>query len=364
MLPETVRAKLGGKTLVVSGLVASVLLNVAFLAYTSRGDEGEPDPRLVELGVEQDVSNPSVPPELVAPLPEPKGAAGTAGTYVHHADIRSSLSAAFVGAPGTSAPALSQVYARLFVWDIDLRRSLQKGDVMDALYTQAPDPCPERTRKVQAGESVGGMPPECYPPEPVILAARLSNRPGEAGGRVLRAYRWQAPGDRFASYWDDMGYEVSRRLIDGPVKDYEQVTSLLKDRPTHAGMDFKAPVGVDVTTPRAGVVTRMNWNHAANGNCVEVKFQDGVVAKFLHLNENLVKVGQNLTAGTVVGKLGNTGHSFGPHLHYQLEKNGGVLDPVDYHGVLRRQLPVGAMEMFDKVKKDSDTQLDGRVAEL
>ena len=114
--------------------------------------------------------------------------------------------------------------------------------------------------------------------------------------------------------------------------------------------------------PRAGVVTRINWNLAANGNCVEVQYQDGTLAKFLHLNENLVQPGQRVTAGTVVGKSGNTGHSTGPHLHYQLGKGDRVIDPVDYHGTLRRQLQPEAMKPFGDRMADLDAQLSTAVA--
>ena len=83
------------------------------------------------------------------------------------------------------------------------------------------------------------------------------------------------------------------QLKNGPLHDYQQITSLLKDRPTHKGMDFKTPVGTEVVAPFAGTVVRSNWNFGNNGNCIEVQYEDGVLAKFLHLNENKVKPGDN-----------------------------------------------------------------------
>jgi murein DD-endopeptidase MepM/ murein hydrolase activator NlpD len=218
------------------------------------------------------------------------------------------------------------------------RRDLHKGDLVEVLYEE-PD-----------GQ------------EPLILAARFKSQPGTEAERIIAAYRYHAPGDRFPSYWSTSGEEVPRRLIDGPLADYEQITSLLKDRPTHRGMDFKTPIGTPVTTPRAGKVTRTNWNHASNGNCVEVQFGDGVLAKFLHLNENAVKEGQTVSAGTELGKTGNTGHSTGPHLHYQLERGTATVDPISYHGTLRRKLPADAMPGFDAAVAELAAQLDGRLA--
>ena len=157
-------------------------------------------------------------------------------------------------------------------------------------------------------------------------------------GRTVSAYRWKAPGDAFASYWNLDGSEAPLRLKDGPIENYEQITSLLKDRPTHKGMDFKTPVGTEVTSPRDGVVTRVNWNWGANGNCVEIRFSDGVLAKYLHLSENRVKEGDRVKAGQVVALSGNTGRSTAPHLHYQLDRGDKTVDPLDYHGTVRRTL--------------------------
>lgn len=152
--------------------------------------------------------------------------------------------------------------------------------------------------------------------------------------------------------------EVPRRLVNGPLRgQYEQVTSLLKDRPSHKGMDFKVPEGTPVVTPLEGAVVRTNWNLAYNGNCVEVRFSDGTVARFLHLSRTDVTPGQKLAAGTVVGLSGNTGRSTAPHLHYELERNGKVVDPVEYHGVTRRQLPESEREAFRAVVRQYDRLL-------
>jgi murein DD-endopeptidase len=346
MLPDSLRYPPGGKPWLLYALLgASLLVNLGLAVRFTGGaapvDAPEPAAAPSEVqpvGADTDISNAPVPPELVPPLPEPKGVAQQAGTEVFTGTVTSSLSATFQQSSAQNPAALSAVYARLFAWDLDLRRDLHKNDVVEVLYEQP------------AGQ------------EPVILAARFRSQPGTAQEKVYAAFRYQAPGDRFPSYWSATGEEVPRRLIDGPVQDYEQITSLLKDRPTHEGMDFKTPIGTPITAPRAGKVTRVNWNHAANGNCVEVQFTDGALAKFLHLNENAVKEGQSVSAGTEIGKAGNTGHSTGPHLHYQLEKGGKVVDPIAYHGTLRRQMQPDGLPGFQQELEALTAQLDGRVA--
>ncbi|TFH24076.1 MAG: M23 family metallopeptidase [Myxococcales bacterium] len=225
--------------------------------------------------------------------------------------VEHSLARTFQREADEDGDALTSVFSRLFVWDLDMRRDLLAGDTIAVVWRKGPDGLPE------------------------IAAAALHS---SKLGRTLTTYRWQAPGDPFPSYWHLDGTEVPLRLKDGPIAQYEQVTSLLKDRPTHKGMDFKTPVGTEVTAPRAGTVTRANWNWKANGNCIEIRYDDGVIAKFLHLNENRVKQGDRVRVGQVIALTGNTGHSTAPHLHYQLDRGDKTIDPLEYHGTVRRSL--------------------------
>jgi murein DD-endopeptidase MepM/ murein hydrolase activator NlpD len=265
--------------------------------------------------------------EPAGPAPEP-----LAGDWsVVRGSIDRSLSGMFVQEAETDGEGLSQVFSRLFVWDMDLRRDLRKGDTIETSW-----------RKNREGIIE-------------IAGARFHS---QKQGKTIAAYRWKAPGDTYASYWMADGTEVPHQLQNPPLKEYEQITSLLKDRPTHKGMDFKAPVGTPVITPFAGTVTRANWNWASNGNCIEVRFQNGDIAKFLHLAENKVKEGDTLSAGDVVGLVGNTGHSYAPHLHYQVEVGGKVVDPVDYHGTVRRRVDGVALENLRAEIARHDALLD------
>ncbi|HXC50010.1 MAG TPA: M23 family metallopeptidase [Candidatus Limnocylindrales bacterium] len=238
-------------------------------------------------------------------------ASRSVGWTVVRGRVEGSLARTFQLNAGEDGDALASVYTRLFVWDLDLRRDLQKTDSIVVAWRKGTDGLPE------------------------IAAASLQS---SKLGRNVAAYRWQAPGDHFPSYWHLDGTEAPLRLQGGPLEDYEQITSLLKDRPTHKGMDFKTPLGTEVHAPRAGTVTRTNWNWGANGNCVEVRYDDGVLAKFLHLSENKVTEGQRVSAGQVIALTGNTGHTTAPHLHYQLDRDTKTLDPLDYHGTVRRSL--------------------------
>jgi murein DD-endopeptidase MepM/ murein hydrolase activator NlpD len=258
-----------------------------------------------------------------------------AGWQITTAEVSHSLARTFQKAAGDDGDALAAVYARLFVWDLDLRRDLQRGDKVEVAW-----------RKDSTGDIE-------------VVAARLHS--GKLG-RTLAAYRWQAPGDAFTSYWQEDGTEVPYRLKDGPLRDYEQITSLLKDRPSHAGMDFKAPVGTPVQSPKAGTVTRVNWNWSANGNCVEVKHDDGAMIKYLHLSENRVAKGDRVGASDVIALTGNTGRSTAPHLHYQVEKSGKVVDPLEYHGTERRRVDGATLQSLMQETSRLDAILGQAIA--
>jgi murein DD-endopeptidase MepM/ murein hydrolase activator NlpD len=265
-----------------------------------------------------------VAPDAVAVAAPPEGVAVLA------AEVNQSIAYTLQRVDPEHADVVSAVYARLFFWDLDLRTDLQKGDEIRLAYTW--------------DGQLAHIPVASY------RSAKL--------GRTLHAYEYRSTSDTFPSWWDEAGQEMSFRLVDGPLADYEQVTSLLKDRPRHRGMDFKVPEGTDVHAPKGGRIVRANWNVANNGNCVELEYPDGTLARFLHLSRTDVAAGDRVAANQVLGLTGNTGHSTAPHLHYELEKGGRTVDPVDYHGVVRRQLPDSDRAGFD-AERD---RLDGVLA--
>jgi murein DD-endopeptidase MepM/ murein hydrolase activator NlpD len=238
------------------------------------------------------------------------------------ATVRHSLARTFQDTvPTDRADVVAAVYARLFFWKLDVRRDLQPGDELKALY--------------EWDGKLAHIPAATY----------FSQK----NGTLFAAFQYKASTDTYASWWDEDGNEVSYRLNDGPLADYQQVTALVKDRPRHRGMDFKTPVGTQVYSPRSGKISRVNWNLANNGNCVEVRYRDGAVARFLHLSATDVRAGQSVRKGQVLGETGNTGHSTAPHLHYELEKGGEIIDPIDYHGVVQRTLPASDRADFRRV---------------
>lgn len=97
----------------------------------------------------------------------------------------------------------------------------------------------------------------------------------------------------------------------------------------HAGVDFQAETGADVHSTGAGTVS-FAGNSGGYGNMVEVDHGQGITTRYGHMSEILVKPGDNVNLGDVLGKAGSTGRSTGPHVHYEVRLNDIPVDPMRF----------------------------------
>ncbi len=282
---------------------------------------------------------PAVPARAPVPVIGPRRL-----SVVLQGALEDSITAALSREDRERAAELTAVVNRILVWDLHVSKDGRRGDRLDVLWAPAPQLAPGLAAQA----------------EPVVLALHYAS--GKLGG-VLAAYRFEPKGARFARYYRADGQEVESRLVDAPVADYEQVTSLLKDGRRHKGVDFKTPAGSPVVAPFEGVVERRNWHFAANGNCLDMRDPaTGRHAIFLHLEvvPKEMAVGRKVRKGEVIAQSGNSGHSFAPHLHYQLEDaTGKVLDPFGVLKTERRSLPSADRAAFDAERARLDKALGG-----
>ncbi len=95
----------------------------------------------------------------------------------------------------------------------------------------------------------------------------------------------------------------------------------------HSGIDIRAPSGFPVRATAAGIV--ISAGNAGNyGLRVEVSHGDGLITRYAHMSAIDVREGQRIAAGDIVGKVGSTGRSTGPHLHYEIRRAGNTIDPM------------------------------------
>lgn len=95
----------------------------------------------------------------------------------------------------------------------------------------------------------------------------------------------------------------------------------------HEGIDFSAELGSSVVAAASGTVVRSDWDHTF-GNVIEIKHAENFLTRYAHLNKRSVAVNAQVQGGTLIGEVGNTGRSTGPHLHYEIFQNGRVLNPL------------------------------------
>jgi murein DD-endopeptidase MepM/ murein hydrolase activator NlpD len=195
--------------------------------------------------------------------------------------------------------------AEIFMWDVDFHTDIQKGDSFRLLVE----------KKYLDGE---------FKKYGTILAAHLSNE-----GKEFSGFRFQ---DR---YYDARGEALKKSFLKSPLK-FARISSyfsharrhpVLKIVRPHLGVDYAAPTGTPVVAVGTGTVT-MAGRRGANGNMVRVRHARGYETLYLHLSRIAVRAGRRVTQGQVIGYVGSTGLSSGPHLDFRVSNNGKFVNPL------------------------------------
>ncbi len=113
------------------------------------------------------------------------------------------------------------------------------------------------------------------------------------------------------------GYGVRRDPVYGTMK-------------FHEGMDFSAPIGTPVYATADGTVSTSSWQ-SAYGNMIELNHGYNYTTRYAHLSKLIARVGQSVKRGDLIGLVGNTGKSTGPHLHYEVRYRGAPQNPINYY---------------------------------
>ncbi len=100
-------------------------------------------------------------------------------------------------------------------------------------------------------------------------------------------------------------------------------------RAFHEGMDFMAEVGTPAHAAAGGVVIYSDF-HAQYGNMIEIDHGNGLITRYAHLSRRLVKTGDVVLSGSMIGRVGSTGRATGPHLHFEVRQNGAPLNPARF----------------------------------
>ncbi|PKP06859.1 MAG: hypothetical protein CVU10_04695 [Bacteroidetes bacterium HGW-Bacteroidetes-5] len=110
----------------------------------------------------------------------------------------------------------------------------------------------------------------------------------------------------------------------------KKIHPFYKTMSEHTGIDLLSGVGAEIIATANGTVTSLVKSDRDRGNQIKIDHNNGFVTYYAHLGDILVRDGQRVSRGMVIARVGNSGLSFAPHLHYEVRYNGKIMDPVNY----------------------------------
>ena len=180
--------------------------------------------------------------------------------------------------------------------------------------------------------------------------------PFEQGGRL--------------QYWEEDGGSLRKQLLKAPLKftrisskfSHARLHPVLKKYRPHHGVDYAAPMGTPVRAVADGTVTKKSYDKAA-GNMLKIKHPGNLSSGYLHLRgfAKGIKVGARVSQGQVIGYVGSTGRSTGPHLDFRLWKGSTPINPLKVPQKPTEPISKENKERFDKVKERIMAELNGEV---
>ena len=196
-------------------------------------------------------------------------------------------------------------FARIFGFEIDFQRDIRKNDYFRIVYDKYLD---ESGDFIKAG---------------TILYAHMT-----VNGREITLYKFG--NDKDYGYFDINGKSVEKALMKTPINGARLSSPYgLRKHPIlgfnklHKGTDFAAPMGTPIMASGSGTITRAKWC-GGGGNCIKIKHNSTYETVFAHLKSFAagIKSGKKVKQGQIIGYVGSTGISTGPHLHYEVIVNG------------------------------------------
>jgi murein DD-endopeptidase MepM/ murein hydrolase activator NlpD len=162
-----------------------------------------------------------------------------------------------------------------------------------------------------------------------ILAAEYINR-----GHQMRAYYFELSEEE-SGYYTEKGKNLERQFLKSPLATI-RITSrygqrhhpVLGDTRMHNGVDYGAPVGTNIRAVADGTVVFAGWK-GANGRLITLRHANGYITHYAHLHDIDVTPGERVEKKEIIGEVGNTGRSTGPHLHYGMKQYGNYVNPLE-----------------------------------
>ncbi|MEA2980898.1 MAG: hypothetical protein QOF09_2721 [Alphaproteobacteria bacterium] len=239
---------------------------------------------------------------------------------------------------------------RIYSYDVDFQHKAQPGDSFDVLYAQDEEPANGDAKSE-------------------VMFATLTT-----GGEVKKYYRFQTADDGIVDYYDETGKSAKKFLVRKPVAMGIMRSGfgarnhpLLGYFKMHTGVDWAAPLGTAIYASGNGTIEKVGWE-SGYGKYVRIRHANGYETAYGHMTafSRSTQPGARVRQGQVIGYVGSTGLSTGPHVHYEILVNGRFVDPLRVKLPRGRVLEGPLIAGFDKERDRVDsiiTRSSPRVAQ-
>jgi murein DD-endopeptidase MepM/ murein hydrolase activator NlpD len=235
---------------------------------------------------------------------------------------------------------------RIYSYDVDFQRKVQPGDSFDVFF---------------AGEDEGSTITE----KNEVLFASLT-----VAGETKKYYRFQTPDDSVVDYYDETGKSAKKFLVRKPVNNAIMRSGFGSRRhpilgyvKMHTGVDWATAYGTPIFASGNGVV-EVAGVEGGYGKYVKLKHNNGYETAYGHMSAFAkgLEPGKRVRQGQVIGFVGSTGQSTGPHVHYEILVNGRFVDPMRIKLPRGRSLDGSLLAGFEKERDRLDTQMNNRTS--
>ena len=240
----------------------------------------------------------------------------------------------FAGLDAGMSEDLIVEFADIFAWTVDFSIQTRTGDTFKLLYE----------KRYRDGEYVGiGQ----------VLVGEFVN-----DGKSYKGYLFENEEGRPA-YYSETYESLQKQFLKAPLE-FRRITSgytyarfdpINSNLGPHRAIDYAAPIGTPVMAVGDGTIEFAGWSSIGYGNFISVHHNDTYTTQYAHLSAFAkgIRKGVKVVQGQVIGYVGSTGHSTGAHLHYQIKKNGSLLNPLEMELPPTEPVPEERRVEFDNI---------------
>jgi murein DD-endopeptidase MepM/ murein hydrolase activator NlpD len=229
---------------------------------------------------------------------------------------------------------------KVYSYDVDFQRRARAGDSLEVLF---------------AGDD------ENADPKPDVMFASLT-----VGGETRKYYRYVSPDDGIVDYYDETGKSAKKFLVRKPVTEAVMRSGfgsrkhpILGYTKMHTGVDWAAPLGTPIYAAGNGSIEKAGWE-SGYGKYIRIKHNYGYETAYGHMTAFArgIEPGVKVHQGQLIGYVGSTGQSTGPHVHYEIIVNGRMVDPMRIKLPRGRVLEGAMLASFERERDKVDGMMN------